>query len=89
MMNEIQELRATLSQINNRSIVLGTAALQWLDEIYNPVVARLESLKDKHTTLAELYCQLLEHKWYLSEQAHHDVGHFAAAEDFIQKFSAN
>ena len=89
MMNEIQELRATLSQINNRSILLGTAALQWLDEIYNPVVSRLQSLKDKHTTLAELYCQLLEHKWYLSEQAHHDVGHFAAAEDFIQKFSAN
>jgi hypothetical protein len=35
---------------------------------------------------AELYCQVLEHKWYLSEQARQDVGHQAATEDFIRQF---
>ena len=36
------------------------------------------------TDPVELYCQVLEHKWYLSEQAKHDVGHLAAVEDYIQ-----
>jgi hypothetical protein len=35
----------------------------------------------------ELYCQVLEHKWYLSERAKHDVGHQIAVDDFINKFS--
>jgi len=32
----------------------------------------------------ELYCQVLEHKWYLSEQAEHDVGHLVAVEDYLR-----
>ena len=32
----------------------------------------------------ELYCQVLEHKWYLSEQAVHDVGHSFAVEDYLK-----
>jgi hypothetical protein len=31
----------------------------------------------------ESYCQILEHKWYLSERAGHDVGHLAAVEDYL------
>jgi hypothetical protein len=34
----------------------------------------------------ELYCQILEHKWYLSERARQDVGHQAAVEDYIKQF---
>jgi hypothetical protein len=52
------------------------------------VTARLTPLTDQHTTQAELYCQILEHKWYLSERAHHDVGHQAATDDYLEKFSA-
>lgn len=88
MMNEIQEMRATLSQTNNRSTPLSVAAYHWLENVYNPVTARLTPLTDQHTTQAELYCQILEHKWYLSERAHHDVGHQAATDDYLEKFSA-
>jgi hypothetical protein len=35
----------------------------------------------------ELYWQVLEHKWFLSERAHHDVGHRAAAEDYRRQFA--
>jgi hypothetical protein len=38
------------------------------------------------TDINELYCQVLEHKWYLSEIAQHDVGHQAAVTDFIQRY---
>jgi hypothetical protein len=86
MMNEIQELKATLSQVNNRSTPLSAAAYHWLENIYQPTVELLQSMIDPQTSPAELYCQVLEHKWYLSEQARHDVGHRAATEDFLKQF---
>ena len=43
----------------------------------------LVPLTDKHINQVELYCQVLEHKWYLSEIAKRDVGHGAATEDFV------
>jgi hypothetical protein len=89
MMNEIQELRATLSQSSNRNIPLNAAAYHWLENIYHPVVERLKPLIDQNMTIAELYCQVLEHKWYLSERAQRDVGHQAAVEDYLGRFGAD
>jgi hypothetical protein len=86
MMNEIQELKATLSQVNNRSTPLSAAAYHWLENSYQPTIKLLQPMIDQQISPAELYCQVLEHKWYLSEQAHHDVGHQAAAEDFLRQF---
>lgn len=86
MMNEIMELNATLAQSQNRSITLDVAAFHWLENVYKPTILRLEPLVDSHTSLPELYVQLLEHKWYLSERAQHDVGHQAAADDYLMQF---
>jgi hypothetical protein len=84
MVNEIREVQATLAQQENRSFALSAAAYRWLTEIYQPATSRLQPLADRSTPPAELYCQLLEHKWYLSERARRDVGHQAALEDFAQ-----
>jgi len=84
MMNEIQELKATLSQIDNRSIPLSLAAYKWLQEIYLPTLDGISSLISENSDPAELYCQILEHKWYLSEKAEHDVGHQFAMDDFLR-----
>jgi hypothetical protein len=83
MMNEIHEHRVTLSQLHNRSTPLNLAAFKWLEEIYLPTLNSLSSLRDQYDDPAELYCQVLEHKWYLSERAHHDVGHQVAVEDYL------
>jgi hypothetical protein len=88
MMNEIQELRANLSKANNRSTSLDVAAYHWLTHIYQPAIQRLKVLMKPDLNAIELYCQVLEHKWYLSEQAKQDVGHPSAVEDYIQKFGA-
>jgi hypothetical protein len=50
-----------------------------------PLIEQSKS-KDMDLNSAELYCQLLEHKWYLSERAQRDVGHRASAEDYLKKF---
>jgi len=87
LVNEIQELRATLSQEKNRSTSLSTAAWRWLEERYRPLVARLRAAVPggggHPAEDAELYCQLLEHKWLMSERAQRDVGHEAALADLV------
>ncbi len=92
MMNEIQQLKAHLSRDNNRSTPLSVAAYHWLEQDYQPVIARLQPLleikqkTDPSISPSELYCEILEHKWYLSEQAHRDVGHLSAVEDYLHRF---
>jgi hypothetical protein len=84
MMNEIQEVKATISRQFNRSASLSEAAQSWLEHNYQPVVDRLRQDDYPGKDFTELYCQVLEHKWYLSERARQDVGHQAAAEDYIK-----
>jgi hypothetical protein len=86
MVNEIQERKATLARTHNRSTPLSVAAHSWLTELYLPMIEPLKPLLDEQTHPAELYCQVLEHKWYLSEQAQHDVGHRTALEDYLRHF---
>jgi len=87
MMNEIQELKATLSNNDNRSTPLSVAAYHWMEYIYEPTINQLKPLVSSQMSLAELYCQVLEHKWYLSERAQRDVGHEFATKDYIKRFS--
>jgi hypothetical protein len=84
MMNEIQEHKATISMTKYRSTPLNLAAYNWLNEIFSPTLAGMGSRIEQYSDQAELYCQILEHKWYLSEKAKHDVGHQYAVEDFLK-----
>ena len=86
MMNEIHELQALLSQTSGRSTPLSVASYQWLEHFYKPTIDQLKPLLDDQADPAELYCQVLEHKWYLSEQAGRDVGHQATINDFLNRF---
>jgi hypothetical protein len=91
MMNEILEIKGALSMKKNRSVPLSVAAGDWLEHCYEPVLRILATLlsakktSEEYVSPNEMYCQVLEHKWYLSERAHHDVGHIAAAKDFIHQ----
>jgi tRNA A-37 threonylcarbamoyl transferase component Bud32 len=86
MVNEVQELRATLQRTENRSVPLAVAAYRWLVERYQPAAKRLAPLVGRRGDPAELYCQMLEHKWYLSERAQGDVGFEHALEDYLRRF---
>jgi len=88
MLNEILELRATLSRTNNRSTPDSVAAYHWLEHYYNPTISQLNPMIHSPMDAAELYCQVLEHKWFLSEQARRDVGHQMAVDDFLRRFAS-
>lgn len=94
ILNEIHELRAYLANIENRSTPINVASYHWLTHRYLPSIEHLHPLLERgcyeylNNDPIELYCQVLEHKWYLSETAHHDVGHQAAVDDYVKKFSS-
>jgi hypothetical protein len=88
LVNEIQELRAMLCRELNRSVPASEAAYRWLHERYHPAIRKLAALAPRGEDLAELYCQVLEHKWFLSEKAQRDVGLEHAIEDFVKRFQS-
>ena len=92
IINEINELKANFARSGNPNMSLDAVAYHWLEHVFKPVIDQLKSLINNpdrlNTTVdpIELYCQILEHKWYLSERAQHDVGHQATVEDYIRRF---
>ena len=77
---------ATLARRLDRSVPLSAAAFQWLDERFHATLRRLAAAKLPDADAAELYCQVLEHKWFLSENAKRDVGLEAAVDDYVATF---
>nr|WP_245815086.1 DUF4032 domain-containing protein [Cystobacter ferrugineus] len=83
LLNEVRELKATLSRELNRSVPLSVAAFRWLDERFRPTLNKFQKDLGPAADEAELYCQVLEHKWFLSEKAKRDVGLDAAIKAYV------
>jgi hypothetical protein len=86
MLNEIRELRATLQKEGDPGMPMSVAAYAWLEQRWRPAIERLKPLIGPEVDAAEIYCQVLEHKWYLSERAARDVGLDTAIEDYMKRF---
>jgi tRNA A-37 threonylcarbamoyl transferase component Bud32 len=92
ILNEINEIRANMVQSDSENSSMIAVTNYWMKNIYCPVVEKLLSIVDSKAktdddrVLLELYCQVLEHKWYLSERMQHDVGHQTAVDDYIQQY---
>lgn len=86
MLNEIEELKARLSLEGRKDLPTSVAAFRWLTDSWEPALRRLGPLVKTEADASELYCQVLEHKWFLSEAARADVGLDAALDDYLARF---
>ncbi|MYW69956.1 DUF4032 domain-containing protein [Streptomyces sp. SID8379] len=59
-------------------------AHRWVRDVFRPTVRAVRDRVPTPMDAAELYHELLEHRWYLSERAQHDIGLDAAAEDYVR-----
>ena len=87
ILNEIEELRARLAQAARRELPLSVAAFRWLTDAWEPAQQRLAPLVKTEADAAERYCQVLEHKWFMSEAEDADVGLEAALDDYLARFA--
>ncbi len=86
MLNEIRELRARMAKAHKREVPQSAAAFRWLTETWDPAQQALAPLVKTDAEAAEIYCQVLEHKWFMSEKAGKDVGLDAALKDYLKRF---
>jgi len=84
LLNDMAAFRAWLEQKRGRPVSEVVAANRWLEEVYDPVIAAIpEDLRDRLPP-AEVFSEVLEHRWYMSEAAGRDVGTTAATRDYIK-----
>jgi hypothetical protein len=83
LLNDIASFRGYLEQKEGVPISETTAAHRWLEEIYDPVVAQIPERLRGRLAPPEVFHEILEHRWYLSEQAGRDVGTTAAARSYL------
>ena len=59
------------------------SARRWLDIVFKPTVALIPAELDGRIEVAQFFHETLEHRWYLSEKAGHDVGLEFAARSYV------
>ncbi|HEX6572183.1 MAG TPA: DUF4032 domain-containing protein [Steroidobacteraceae bacterium] len=73
MLNDLEHHRAIWSGRDGHRLDEREAARRWLDEIYRPTLAAIPHEHRGKLDDAEIFHQLLEHRWYLSERQRRDV----------------
>ena len=83
MLNDLAGYRAHLEQSEGRSRPESVAAYRWRAEIFEPSVAAVPpELRDKRQA-AEVFHEILQHRWFLSERAGADVGMEPAVASYV------
>jgi hypothetical protein len=85
LLNDITSFRAYLEQKEGRPVSEIVATNRWLEEIYDPVIATVPEDLRGRLPPAEIFHEILEHRWYMSEAAGRDVGTTAATKDYIKQ----
>jgi hypothetical protein len=62
---------------------ISESAKRWLDEVFRPTVNLIPPQLEGRIELAQFFHEVLEHRWYLSEKAGHDVGLEFAAKSYV------
>jgi len=65
------------------------AAHRWLTEVFEPVVRAVPAGMRNKLEPQEIFTQIIQHKWLLSEQAGRDVGMAPAVQSYLNDILAN
>jgi tRNA A-37 threonylcarbamoyl transferase component Bud32 len=83
LLNDIASFRAAVERGEGRKMTESVAAYRWLHEIFEPTVALVPPELRGKLEPAELFHEVLEHRWFLSESAGAEVGIEEAATDYL------
>jgi hypothetical protein len=83
LLNDIAGFRAHLEQVEGRSLPESIVAYRWLAEVFEPTIAAIPPELREKLEPAEAYHQVLEHRWFLSEEVGQDVGMREAVRSYV------
>src|SRR5205814_8222293 len=84
MLNDIARFREALERKEKRPVSESVAASRWRDEVFEPTVAAVPESMWAMLPAAEVFHHVLEHRWFLSEQAGKDVGIDKAVRSYVE-----
>ena len=84
LLDDLRGYQAWLEQQDGAALPETVAGHRWVDEVYWPVVAAIPGELLGRLAPAELFHEVLEHRWFLSEAAGRDVGTTAAARSYVE-----
>jgi len=84
MLNDIARYREALERKTGRAVAESVAASRWREEVFEPTVAAVPEVLWGRLPAAEVFHQVLEHRWFLSEQAGKDVGIEEAVRSYVE-----
>jgi hypothetical protein len=73
LLDDIHRFGAELRARSGTSPPENIVAVRWLDQVFEPTIAAIPPSLIGKLQAAEIYHQLLEHRWYLSERLQRDV----------------
>jgi hypothetical protein len=73
LLNDLAEFRAALEQEEDRPLPEAVVAYRWLAEVFEPTIAAVPPELCGKREPAEIFHEILEHRWYLSEAAKTDI----------------
>jgi Domain of unknown function (DUF4032)/Lipopolysaccharide kinase (Kdo/WaaP) family len=82
LLNDIDEYRLAHQRLGADEEVL---AHEWLSEVYEPVVGAIPSEYTGKLEPAEVFHEVLEHRWYMSENAGSDVSLLDAVRSYVSE----
>jgi hypothetical protein len=83
LLNDLANFRASLEHKEGRSIPEQVVAYRWLTEVFEPAIAAIPEHLRRKLEAAEAFHEIIQHKWFLSEQANRDVGVAEAVRSYL------
>jgi tRNA A-37 threonylcarbamoyl transferase component Bud32 len=83
MLNDLARYREALERKEKRPLPESVVASRWRQEVFEPTVAAVPDELWGRLPAAEVFHQVLEHRWFLSEQQGKDVGIEEAARSYV------
>lgn len=81
LLNDLDAFRASQDRQNDDEEIV---AHDWLSRIYEPITRTVPRDLTRKLEPAELFHEVLEHRWYMSERAGYDVAIEAAIGDYVR-----
>ncbi len=86
LLNDLDAFRSHLGLPESEEELV---AHRWVSEVFNPVVNAVPRDLRGKLEPAEVFHEVLEHRWFLSEQSGSDVGTVSAARDYVSTVLAH
>jgi Domain of unknown function (DUF4032)/Lipopolysaccharide kinase (Kdo/WaaP) family len=85
LLNDLTRYKAYLERTGDAPVSDAAAAGRWLSEIFEPTIAAIPAELRGKRAAAEIFHEILEHRWFLSERAGRDVGLKKALDAYIEQ----